>query len=308
MASSKGLVSLAFAASLLVLAGPAARASSTGGNGGGGAPSITGPSYDPVAEYRKGVAAIQAQKFKDAISAFDNVLSVAPNDTNTLLLKGLAQSNLNDLKGAQRSYQSATRSNSKLPAPHRELGLVDLKLGQAPQAQKERDALQALATKCNDTCPEAADIKADIASLDAAMAGTAKPSAMLTPGPLFGPTQGDAAYMRAVSLINEHRYEDAIASLQGAQMAFGPHPDVLTYIGFSYRKLKQYDEAERYYKQALAVSPNHRGATEYYGELKVERGDIAGAKVLLAKLDNACAFGCPEAEELRRWIDGGVRL
>ncbi len=249
-----------------------------------------------------------AMKFKDAIRSFDNVLEVAPKDTNTLLLKGLAQSNLNDLKGAQRSYTAAAHANSKLPVPHRELGLIDLKLGQQPQAQKERDALQDLATKCKDACPEAADIKAAIAALDAAMAGTAKPSAMLTPGPLFGPTAGDAAYMRAVSLINEHHYEDAIASLEGAQMAFGPHPDVLTYLGFSYRKLKQYDTAERYYKQALAVYPNHRGATEYYGELKVERGDIAGAKVLLARLDKACAFGCPEAEELRRWIDGGVRL
>jgi tetratricopeptide (TPR) repeat protein len=308
MASSKSLVSLAVAASLIVLASPAARAASTGGGGGGGLPSATSPSYDPVVEYKAGVAALQAQKYKEAIKSFDNVLAVAPNDTNTLLLKGLAQTNLNDLKGAQRSYQSATRSNGKLPAPHRELGLTDLKLGQAPQAQKERDALQALATKCKDACPEAADIKADIAALDAAMAGTAKPSAMLTPGPLFGPTQGDAAYLRAVTLINQHRYEDAISSLEGAQMAFGPHPDVLTYIGFSYRKLKQYDEAERYYKQALDVSPNHRGATEYYGELKVERGDLAGARLLLAKLDNVCAFGCPEAEELRRWIDGGVRL
>ncbi len=36
MASSKGLVSLAFAASLLVLTGPAARAASTGGGGAGG--------------------------------------------------------------------------------------------------------------------------------------------------------------------------------------------------------------------------------------------------------------------------------
>jgi tetratricopeptide (TPR) repeat protein len=304
MTSSKGLVRFAFTASVVVLAGSAAQAAAPGG----GAPSASAPSYDPVVEYKAGVAALQAQKYKDAIKSFDNVLVVAPNDTNTLLLKGLAQTNLNDLKGAQRTYTSATRSNSKLPAPHRELGLVDMKLGQAPQAQKERDALQALSTKCKDACPEAADIKADIASLDAAMAGTAKPSAMLTPGPLFGPTQGDAAYMRAVSLINQHRYEDAITSLEGAQLAFGPHPDVLTYLGFSYRKLKQYDQAERYYKQALDVAPNHRGATEYYGELKVERGDMAGAKVLLARLDKACAFGCPEAEELRRWIDGGVRL
>ena len=183
-------------------------------------------------------------------------------------------------------------------------------MGQKPEAQKERDALAALAAKCKDTCGDAADIKAALAEVDAAMAGApaSGPSAMLTPGPLFGASQGDGAYLRAVSLINEHRYDDAISSLNGALLAFGPHPDVLTYMGFSYRKLGQFDQAETYYKRALAVAPDHRGATEYYGELKVERGDLPGAKRLLARLDKDCAFGCPEAEELRRWIDGGVRL
>jgi len=56
---------------------------------------------------------------------------------------------------------------------------------------------------------------------------------------------------------------------------------------------------------ALAIAPNHRGATEYYGELKVERGDMAGAKKMLAELDRQCAFGCAEAETLRRWISEG---
>jgi len=37
----------------------------------------------------------------------------------------------------------------------------------------------------------------------------------------------------------------------------------------------------------------------------VLQGDITGARSLLARLDSACAFGCAEAEELRRWIDHG---
>ncbi|MEO8115177.1 MAG: tetratricopeptide repeat protein, partial [Phenylobacterium sp.] len=72
-----------------------------------------------------------------------------------------------------------------------------------------------------------------------------------------------------------------------------------------WRKKGDYARAESYYRQALAIAPEHRGATEYYGELKVERGDLAGARVLLAKLDRVCAYGCAEAEELRRWIDAG---
>ena len=73
--------------------------------------------------------------------------------------------------------------------------------------------------------------------------------------------------------INEHRYQEAIDELQRAKATFGAHPDVLTYLGFASRKLHCYDVAEAYYRQALAVAPNHKGATEYYGELMVERGD-----------------------------------
>ena len=63
--------------------------------------------------------------------------------------------------------------------------------------------------------------------------------------------------------------------------------------------------AEDFYRQALAIDPNHRGATEYYGELKVLRGDMTGAKAMLARLDRVCTYGCAEASELRLWIDHG---
>ena len=68
-------------------------------------------------------------------------------------------------------------------------------------------------------------------------------------------------------------------------LAASPDPvavtDVLTYTGYTYRKLHQYDKAEAYYRQALAIAPNHVGATEYYGELMVVRGDMAGAETKL---------------------------
>jgi tetratricopeptide (TPR) repeat protein len=117
--------------------------------------------------------------------------------------------------------------------------------------------------------------------------------------------QGDGQYLAAVALINEARYEDAIATLKAAQQSFGPHPDILTYLGFANRKLKRFDVAEGYYKAALAAAPDHRGATEYFGELMVERGDLSGARRMLAKLDAQCRFGCAEAEELRAWIAAG---
>jgi tetratricopeptide (TPR) repeat protein len=160
--------------------------------------------------------------------------------------------------------------------------------------------------KCNATCAKAADIGAAVQALTAALAGA--PSARLETRPslLFASAAGgDRAYLDAVSLINDGRYEAALASLEAARTAFGPHPDILTYMGYANRKLGRYDVAERYYKAALAASPGHRAASEYYGELLVERGDKAGAERMLASLDSGCTFGCAEADELRRWVEAG---
>ena len=133
------------------------------------------------------------------------------------------------------------------------------------------------------------------------MAG-APPQALGPSHPIAPLASIDALYVSAVSKINEHRYEEAIAELEGSLWAAGPHPDVLTYLGFANRKLKRYDEARRWYEMALAVAPTHRGALEYYGELKLELGDAAGARAHLARLDALCGFGCQQADELRRWI------
>ena len=35
------------------------------------------------------------------------------------------------------------------------------------------------------------------------------------------------------------------------------------------------------------------------------RGDVAGAKQMLARLEQVCTYGCVEEEDLRRWIVAG---
>ena len=191
---------------------------------------------------------------------------------------------------------------------HQQLGVSLAKLNQNDKAKAELDLLQQKATACGDSCADSAKLKSAVSAVQGAMAGgQTSPSAQLSPPSLLfaTPAQGDSAYVQAVSLINEHRYPEALAALSQAQKAFGPHPDVLTYIGYTYRKMGQLDRAESYYRQALSIAPGHRGATEYYGELKVERGDMAGARRMLASLDQQCAFGCAEAETLRLWIQKG---
>ena len=222
---------------------------------------------------------------------------------------GVAKAGDNDWKGSRRAYEKLVKLAPEDPASHAGLAVALANL-KDPKVQAEADWLKSKAQACGETCPDATRLKALTATVESAMAGTPagapKPSAMLDRSILFGGAKtGDAAYVQAVSLINERRYDEALSALAKAETAFGPHPDILTYEGYAWRKKGDYAKAEAHYRQALAIAPNHIGATEYYGELMVARGDIAGAKVMLARLDKVCTFGCADAEELRRWIDAG---
>ena len=297
------VIAASFASILLVIPATTVLADRPSG-GAGMAPSISAPDFDPATEYRNGVEALKAGKFADAKKAFNGVLNVAPTDPNVNFLAGMASAGLNDLKGAAKFYEKALRADKKLVPAHQELAITYLKLGDRAKADAEFAKLKQMDQDCAGNCKDAQAIKDAITAVQAAL-GAPPQARLLTQPPLLFASEkaGDAAYLEAVSLINEHRYEDAIAALQRAKASFGAHPDILTYLGFANRKLHRYDVAENYYRQALAVAPNHKGATEYYGELMIERGDLGGARKMLAKLDSLCTFGCAEAEDLRRWID-----
>ncbi len=296
---------LGLAISAAPLAG--ALAMGAGGGGGGQMPSISAPSYDPVTEYQRGAEAYKAGKFKDAARAFEHVTDVQPKVAGAWFMLGMAKSQAGDDHGAVKAFERAVKLDPTQVDPHREYALTLVKLKKADKAAEQLAWLKSQAAACGDTCAQAADLKAAVAAVEQAMTGASPSAALHMPSSLlFASAQaGDAAYVRAVSLINEHRFAQALTALDRAESAFGPHPDILTYKGYVWRKLGRLDRAERYYKAALAVDPHHRGATEYYGELKVIRGDMPGAKAMLASLDAQCAFGCAEAEDLRRWIDHG---
>ncbi|HUO11823.1 MAG TPA: tetratricopeptide repeat protein [Caulobacteraceae bacterium] len=282
----------------------------SGGGGGGGMPSgMSGMSeqYDPAQEYQRGESALQAGKYRDAEDAFQHVVDSTPRAAKAWLMLGLSRAGVGDEKGAQKAFERSVKLDDSAIDAHRELALAYVKLKLPDKANAELAALKTRATACNDTCPDAADLKAAIGAIEAAMGagGASAANAVLPSLSLATPQMGDGAYVRAVSLINEHRWNEALAALDKAEMAIGPHPDILTYEGYVWRRKGDWARAESFYQQALAMNPNHRGATEYYGELKVLEGDLAGAKRLLAKLDAACDYGCAEAEELRLWIDHG---
>ena len=295
-------------ATTLILAGgliaaPVSLVSAAGGGGGSGsAPSASGPQYAPAEEYREGVAAYNAGSFEQAARHFKKVTRVARRNGEAHYLLGLSYMKSGKPKRARKPLENAVKYSPDRIEAKRDLALAYIELERMDDAQKMLAELNALNTQCGGSCADQAVLTESVAAVESAIDGEAQASLGPSLEAFDDLRAKDALYYRAVSAINRDEHEEGLRHLRKAALAFGPHPDILTYLGFANRKLGRFEEAQAYYNRALVVAPNHLGALEYFGELKVERGDFAGAKAHLAKLDALCNFGCFEAEELRTWI------
>lgn len=97
--------------------------------------------------------------------------------------------------------------------------------------------------------------------------------------------------------IYSGNYEPAIAALLNLAKSV-KHADVYNLLGFSLRSVKRYDEAARWYKEALYYDPTHRAAIEYQGELFIATGDLEAAQANVGLLKLLCPQGCKELDTL----------
>ena len=77
--------------------------------------------------------------------------------------------------------------------------------------------------------------------------------------------------------------------------------DTLNYLGFTTRKLGDYESGEKYYLQGLEIEPNHVGINEYLGELYVVTNRLNLAKERLKILESC---NCEEYTQLKEIIEG----
>ena len=77
--------------------------------------------------------------------------------------------------------------------------------------------------------------------------------------------------------------------------------DTLNYLGFTTRKLGDFENGEKYYLLGLEIEPNHIGINEYLGELYVATNRIDLAKERLKVLESC---NCEEYNELKEIIEG----
>ncbi len=97
------------------------------------------------------------------------------------------------------------------------------------------------------------------------------------------------------------RYERALKFLVMSNKNKPNKADTLNYLGFTTRKLGDFENGEKYYLQGLAIDPKHKGINEYLGELYVatNRHNLAVERLEVLK-----GCGCEEYDQLKAVIAG----
>ena len=125
-------------------------------------------------------------------------------------------------------------------------------------------------------------------------------------------------YEKAVSLIKaakkyekkgkvekaEKRYQKAQKLLIKANKKNPKNADTLNYLGFTTRKLGDFEQGEKYYLQGLGRNPKHIGINEYMGEIYVVTNRVDLAKQRLEVLKDC---NCEEYSELEAVINGSKK-
>ncbi len=112
-----------------------------------------------------------------------------------------------------------------------------------------------------------------------------------------------AGYRTAYETIYERNdYRAAIGLLRA--LDHDDRADVANLIGYSYRKLGDYQLSQVWYERALKADPNHVKTWQYYGLWQIEQGHADQARVHLARIEQLCGTSCPEYRSLAAAIDG----
>ena len=99
----------------------------------------------------------------------------------------------------------------------------------------------------------------------------------------------------------QKRYTKAYKLLIKSNKKKPNNADTLNYLGFTSRKLGDFENGEKFYLEGLAIDPKHVGINEYLGELYVATNRIDLAR---ERLEVLMGCNCEEYNELKEIIDG----
>jgi tetratricopeptide (TPR) repeat protein len=107
-------------------------------------------------------------------------------------------------------------------------------------------------------------------------------------------------YTQGRDLALAGRYTEALTALEAVKNQNDAM--VLTMIGYSKRKLGNYDDGVALYQRALAIDPSNVNTHEYLGEAYAEKGKLDLAKAELVKVASVCGTTCEQYQDLAKAI------
>ena len=128
-------------------------------------------------------------------------------------------------------------------------------------------------------------------------------------------SDGSSNYTKAKNLVKAAKKYEKKGKIEKAQKRYAKaqklllksnkkkplQADTLNYLGFTTRKLGDYEKGENFYLQGLKIKPDHKGINEYLGELYVVTNRMDKAKERLEVL-KSCK--CDEYNQLKEVIEG----
>jgi tetratricopeptide (TPR) repeat protein len=116
-----------------------------------------------------------------------------------------------------------------------------------------------------------------------------------------GPSE-DPDYVAGKQAVAAMNWQAALESFNKAAEKDPKSANAQNYLGYTYRKMGQFDLAFKHYEAALQLNPRHRGAHEYLGEAYLMVGNLPKAEEQLKELDQLCFFPCEEYTELKNAV------
>jgi len=104
-------------------------------------------------------------------------------------------------------------------------------------------------------------------------------------------------YRAAYDTIYQRKdYASAIDQLRA--LGHDDQPNVANLIGYSYRKLGDYQLSQVWYQRALKADPNHVLTWQYYGLWQLEQGNREQALYHLSRIAAICGTDCEHYKSL----------
>ncbi len=86
------------------------------------------------------------------------------------------------------------------------------------------------------------------------------------------PDSPDYYILKAERLQSREQYGDSLALLKGLLPKFASNDDIYFLLGSASERMKDYDNAEEYFKQTISLNPDNANALNYLGYMLIDRG------------------------------------